>query len=181
MRLDKIPPFGSKKQSTDDMHVVIEIPQGSGAIKYEIDKKSGALFVDRFLGTAMVYPLSYGFIPGTLSNDGDPCDVLVYSHVPVIAGSVVRCRPIGALKMTDESGQDEKIVAVPISKLGKQYEQIKSCDDLPPGLPEQIEHFFEHYKDLEKGKWVKTEGWEDAKGAKRLIEESLERVLKDAA
>ena len=137
-----------------DINVVIEIPQGGEPVKYELDKASGAMFVDRFLHTAMFYPGNYGFIPNTLSGDGDPCDVLVVGQVPVVPGAVIRCRPIGALLMKDEAGPDEKIVAVPVDKLHPFYSGVASYKDLPPILTDQIAHFFQHYKDLEKGKWV---------------------------
>jgi inorganic pyrophosphatase len=137
-----------------DIHAVIEIPLGGAPVKYELDKASGALRVDRFLHTAMFYPGNYGFIPHTLSADGDPCDVLVVSQVQVVPGAIVRCRPVGALMMEDEAGGDEKIIAVPVDALAPFYSNIRSYRDLPPIMCEQIAHFFQHYKDLEKGKWV---------------------------
>jgi len=164
------------KNPPHDINVIIEIPQGGSPVKYEIDKASGALFVDRFLHTSMIYPANYGFIPHTLSGDGDPCDVLVLTNIPVIAGSVIRCRPIGALLMEDESGQDEKIIAVPVDKLHSYYTNVKSCDDLPPIVCQQIAHFFEHYKDLEKGKWVKVLKWVNVEEAAGLIKEAIARV-----
>ena len=163
------------KNPPETLNVVIEIPQGGPPVKYEIDKDSGALLVDRFMSTAMFYPANYGFVPHTLSGDGDPCDVLVVTHVPILPGSVVASRPIGVLLMKDESGQDEKIIAVPTEKLSPFMAHIKSCDDLPPILVQQIEHFFKHYKDLEKGKWVEILRWGDAEEAKSLIKEGIER------
>jgi inorganic pyrophosphatase len=158
-----------------DLHALIEIPIGGVPVKYELDKESGAMFVDRFLHTAMFYPGNYGFIPHTLSDDGDPCDVLVVGNVPVVPGAVIRCRPVGALMMEDESGFDEKILAVPVDKLHPFYSNIRSYRDLPPVLVEQIAHFFEHYKDLEKGKWVKVVRWVDTEEAEGLIRAAMER------
>lgn len=163
------------KNPPSDINVVIEITQGGYPVKYEIDKESGALFVDRFVHTSMVYPCNYGFIPHTLSDDGDPCDVLVITQTPIIAGCVIRCRPIGALLMEDESGQDEKILAVPVDKLHPYYTKVQSYKDLPEILCAQIQHFFEHYKDLEKGKWVKVLKWVEAPEAEALISEGLAR------
>lgn len=157
------------KDAPHDVNVVIEIAKGGQPIKYEIDKDSGALFVDRFLHTSMVYPENYGFIPHTLSDDGDPVDVLVITHIPVIPGAVIRSRPIGVLLMEDESGQDEKILAVPVDKLHSSYKDIKSYTDLPQITCDAIAHFFERYKDLEKGKWVKVKGWEGPEKAAELI------------
>jgi inorganic pyrophosphatase len=137
-----------------DIHAVIEIPLGGAPVKYELDKASGALRVDRFLHTAMFYPGNYGFIPHTLSADGDPCDVLVVTQMQVVPGAIVRCRPVGALLMEDEAGRDEKIIAVPVDALAPFYKDVRSYRDLPPIMCEQIAHFFQHYKDLEKGKWV---------------------------
>ncbi len=164
------------KEGEDAVNVIIEIPMNSDPVKYEIDKESGAVFVDRFMQTAMFYPANYGFIPHTLSNDGDPVDVLVISHYPVISGSVIRSRPIGVLMMEDESGMDEKIIAVPVSKLDITFDAIKNLDELSPMLKKRIEHFFEHYKNLEKGKWVKIIGWDDAAKAKSLIDEGISRA-----
>jgi inorganic pyrophosphatase len=161
-----------------DIHAVIEIPLGGVPVKYELDKASGALFVDRFLHTAMYYPGNYGFIPHTLSADGDPCDVLVVSQVPVVPGAVIRCRPVGALLMEDEAGQDEKILAVPVDKLHPFYTGVRSYRDLPPMMCEQIAHFFQHYKDLEKGKWVTIVKWVDADEAERLVMEGIARAGK---
>ena len=159
-----------------DLHAVIEIPAGGAPVKYELDKESGALFVDRFLHTAMFYPANYGFIPHTLSNDGDPCDILVVSHVPVVAGAVIRSRPIGALKMEDEAGGDEKIIAVPSLKLTQRYANVKTHSDLPEITLHQIQHFFEHYKDLEPNKWVKVLRWGGVEDAHRLILEGIDKA-----
>ncbi len=166
------------KNPPSNVNVVIEVPMGSLPVKYEMDKDSGALFVDRFLQTPMFYPCNYGFIPQTLSGDGDPADVLVVGQYPLIAGSVIAVRPVGVLLMEDEGGQDEKIVAVPQSKLTSLYDNVKSYNDLPASLIAQIGHFFEHYKDLEKGKWVKVTGWADAAKAEALIMEAVERAKK---
>ncbi|MCW2285828.1 inorganic pyrophosphatase [Rhodoblastus acidophilus] len=173
MRLDAIT-IG--KNYPEDVNVVIEVPIGGEPIKYEMDKPSGALMVDRFLYTPMRYPGNYGFIPHTLSEDGDPCDVLVANTRPIIPGAIINVRPIGVLKMTDEGGGDEKILAVPSPKLTKRYEKVKNYTDLPEITWKQIEHFFVHYKDLEPGKWVKFAGWGDADEAKRVILESIERA-----
>ena len=159
-----------------DIHAVIEIPLGGVPVKYELDKDSGAIFVDRFLHTAMFYPGNYGFIPHTLSADGDPCDVLVAGQVPVVPGAVIRCRPVGALLMEDEAGGDEKILAVPVDALHPFYTGVQSYRDLPPIMCEQIAHFFQHYKDLEKGKWVTIVRWVDAEGAEKLVLEGIERA-----
>jgi inorganic pyrophosphatase len=170
MDLSKIP---TGRNPPDDLNAVIEITQGGLPIKYEIDKESGALFVDRFLHTSMVYPANYGFFPHTLSNDGDPCDVLVISQTPVLSGAVVRCRPIGALIMKDEAGGDEKIVAVPVDKLHPFYQGVESYLDLPEILRDQIAHFFQHYKDLEKGTWVTIVEWVGPDQAKALIMDAI--------
>lgn len=163
-----------------DIHAVIEIPLGGVPVKYEIDKKSGALYVDRFLHTAMFYPGNYGFIPQTLSTDGDPMDVMVVSQVPVVPGAIIRCRPVGALIMQDEAGGDEKILAVPVDKLNPFYTDIRDYRDLPPIICEQIAHFFQHYKDLEKGKWVTIVRWVDAEDAARMVAEGIERAKQAA-
>lgn len=165
------------KDLPEDIYVVIEIPANADPIKYEVDKESGALFVDRFMSTAMFYPCNYGYINHTLSLDGDPVDVLVPTPYPLQPGSVIRCRPVGVLKMTDESGEDAKLVAVPHTKLSKEYDHINDVNDLPELLKAQITHFFEHYKDLEKGKWVKVDGWDNAEAAKAEIVASFERAL----
>lgn len=166
------------KNPPEEVNVIIEVPLGGEPIKYEMDKASGALFVDRFLYTPMRYPGNYGFIPHTLSEDGDPCDVLVANTRPIIPGGVISVRPIGVLRMEDEAGGDEKIVAVPVAKLTRRYENIRNYTDMPAITIEQIEHFFSHYKDLEKGKWVKCGGWGDAAEAQRLIVEAIERAKK---
>jgi inorganic pyrophosphatase len=158
-----------------DLHAVIEIPLGGVPVKYEIDKATGALFVDRFLHTAMFYPGNYGFIPQTLSADGDPCDVLVVTQVAVVPGAVIRCRPVGALVMEDEAGLDEKVLAVPVDDLHPFYRGIKSYRDLPAIMCEQIAHFFQHYKDLEKGKWVTIVRWLDAEAAEQLVMDAIAR------
>jgi inorganic pyrophosphatase len=161
-----------------DLHAVIEIPVGGTPVKYELDKTSGAMFVDRFLHTAMFYPGNYGFIPQTLARDGDPCDVLVIAPVAVVSGAVVRCRPVGALLMEDQAGVDEKIIAVPVDSLHPFYTDIGSYLDLPMIMREQIAHFFQHYKDLEKDKWTEIGRWLGVDGAERLIVESIERAAK---
>jgi inorganic pyrophosphatase len=166
MDLKKLP-IG--KNVPHEVNVVIEIPQGGVPVKYEVDKESGVLFVDRFLYTAMYYPGNYGFIPHTLSGDGDPCDVIVVGQMPVVPGAVIPSRPVGALLMEDESGQDEKIIAVPVDKLHPFYSEATSYKDLPPIVCEQIAHFFQHYKDLEKDKWVKIKRWADADEARDII------------
>lgn len=166
------------KKAPWDVNVIIEVPMGSQPIKYEMDKDSGALYVDRFLHTAMYYPCNYGFIPHTLSGDGDPADVLVVTNYPVQPGAVLAARPVGVLLMEDDGGVDEKILAVPVQKLHPFYENIKDYTDLPQILLDQIQHFFEHYKDLEKGKWVKVLGWKDKDTAAKLIEEAIERAKK---
>ena len=152
-----------------DVNVVIEIPMNGAPVKYEVDKTSGALFVDRFMSTAMFYPTNYGYIPNTLSLDGDPVDVLVISPVPLMPSSVISVRPVGMLKMTDEAGQDAKLIAVPSDKLSAFYRKVESYHDLPQPLLLSIEHFFAHYKDLEEGKWVKIDGWFDKDAAHQEI------------
>lgn len=176
MNLDKVTP-GSK--APDEINVIIEIPAHSDPVKYEVDKETGAMFVDRFMSTAMHYPCNYGYVPHTLSKDGDPVDVLVVTPVPLITGSVIVCRPAGVLKMTDESGDDAKILAVPIDKLCKSFRQAKDISDIQPMLLEQIAHFFEHYKDLDEGKWVRVEGWGGVDDAKAEIMASI-AMYKDA-
>ena len=155
-----------------DINVVIEIPQGS-AVKYEVEKESGAIFVDRFLFTPMAYPAAYGFIPGTLADDGDPADALVLAPGPVVPGAVIRARPIGMLRMEDESGQDEKIICVPHDKIHPLYTTVASVDDLPAITRQAIEHFFTRYKDLEPGKWVKVTGWASKEDAAEVIRTAL--------
>lgn len=166
MSLNNIP---AGKNVPDEINVIIEIPLNGEPVKYEVDKDSGALFVDRFLGTAMHYPCNYGYINNTLCGDGDPADVMVITRFGLVAGSVVRCRPIGVLRMTDESGEDAKILAVPVDKISPMNKKIQTLDDVPELLLKRISHFFEHYKDLEDGKWVKIDGWEDEKAAKQEI------------
>ncbi|MBA3988704.1 MAG: inorganic diphosphatase [Idiomarina sp.] len=170
----KLVPAGDKMP--EEVNVIIEIPANAEPIKYEVDKDTGALWVDRFMATPMFYPANYGYVNDTLSLDGDPVDVLVPTPYPLQHGSVITCRPIGVLKMTDESGEDAKVIAVPISKLTKQYDHVQDIDDLDPLLKAQIQHFFESYKQLEKGKWVKVEGWADAAAAKDEIKSSFERA-----
>lgn len=161
------------KDLPNDFNVVIEIPANSSPIKYEVDKDSGAVVVDRFMATPMFYPANYGFIPHTLSDDGDPLDVLVVAPYPIQAGAVIRCRPVGMLKMTDEGGGDFKVIAVPHPKLSALYSKVHEVEDLPELLVKQIEHFFENYKDLEPGKWVKVEGWANAEEARKAIMDSV--------
>ncbi len=171
MFIDKI----TAKTKDGAFNVIIEIPMNSDPVKYEFDKEVGAIMVDRFMQSPMFYPCNYGFIPHTLSNDGDPADVLVMSSYPVVPGSIIKARPVGVLIMEDESGLDEKILAVPISKLDITYDSIKDIADVPEMMKDRINHFFEHYKKLEKGKWVKIVGWENANKAKMLIDEAIER------
>ncbi|MDQ0503423.1 inorganic diphosphatase [Xanthobacter agilis] len=173
MRIEAIP-IG--KKAPEEVNVIIEVPIGGEPIKYEMDKESGALFVDRFLYTSMRYPGNYGFIPHTLSGDGDPADVLICNNRALVPGSVIAVRPVGVLVMEDEGGQDEKIVAVPVSKLTKRYEKVEEYTDLPEILLKQIEHFFEHYKDLEPNKWVKVLHWGNKAEAHKLIAEAIERA-----
>jgi inorganic pyrophosphatase len=175
MRLDAIP-IG--KNPPDDINVIIEVPVGGEPIKYEMDKASGTLFVDRFLYTPMRYPGNYGFVPHTLSADGDPIDVLVCNTRAIVPGAVMSCRPVGVLIMEDEAGGDEKIIAVPSNKITRRYEAIKTVADLPEITRQQIQHFFEHYKDLEPNKWVKLKSWGDVTVARQLIVESIERAKK---
>lgn len=169
MNLDRV---GSGKNLPEDINVIIEIPSHSDPVKYEVDKETGALFVDRFMNTAMFYPCNYGYVPHTLSDDGDPVDVLVVSPYALISGSVVACRPVGMLKMTDESGEDAKVIAVPHDTM---YDDVQDVNDLSPRLLDQLAHFFEHYKDLEKNKWVRIEGWVNKEEAKAEIVASVER------
>lgn len=172
MQMDKIP---VGENAPWDVNVIIEVPMGAEPIKYELDKDSGALFVDRYLHTSMNYPCNYGFIPHTLSGDGDPADVLVVGRRPLVPGCVLAARPIGVLMMEDDGGPDEKILAVPASRLHPFFADVKTYTDLPPILIEQISHFFAHYKDLEEGKWVKLKGWQDENVAAQLIEEAIAR------
>ncbi|MEM1377559.1 MAG: inorganic diphosphatase [Pseudomonadota bacterium] len=162
----------------EDINVIIEVPMGGHPIKYEMDKDAGTLVVDRFLYTPMSYPGNYGFVPHTLSDDGDPIDVLVANTRPLVPGCVINVRPIGVMLMEDNSGQDEKIIAVPSGNLTKRYDKVLNYTDLPEITVEQIEHFFEHYKDLEPGKWVKTGGWQGTDMAQKLIVEAIDRAKK---
>jgi inorganic pyrophosphatase len=172
MSLNAVP---AGKNLPDEINVIIEIPAHSDPVKYEVDKESGAIFVDRFMATCMHYPTNYGYVPHTLSEDGDPADVLVITPFPLLAGCVIKCRPVGVLKMTDESGTDAKILAVPADKLSTIYRGIKEIDDVSELTRNQIEHFFSHYKDLEPNKWVKIDGWENAAAAKVELIESVKR------
>jgi len=175
MRIDAI---SIGKNPPHDVNVIIEVAVGGEPIKYEMDKEAGTLVVDRFLYTPMRYPGNYGFIPHTLSGDGDPCDVLIVNTRAIVPGAVMSVRPVGVLLMEDEAGGDEKIIAVPTSKLTQRYDRIKNYSDLPEITLQQIQHFFEHYKDLEKGKWVKVLRWCGAEDAHRLILEGIERAKK---
>jgi inorganic pyrophosphatase len=167
------------KDVPHEINVIIEIPMHGEPVKYEVDKASGALFVDRFLTTAMFYPANYGYIPNTLSEDGDPVDVLVVTPVPLINGAVIPCRVVGMLQMTDESGVDAKLLAVPTTKLSKMYESVTTYLDLPQHLLLSLEHFFKHYKDLEEGKWVKVDGWVGPEQAHNEIMTSVKRFVED--
>ncbi len=173
MRIDAIP-IGTTPP--DDVNVIVEVPIGGEPIKYEMHKAAGTLFVDRFLYTPMRYPGNYGFVPHTLSDDGDPIDVLIANTTPIVPGAVINVRPVGVLKMEDNAGGDEKIIAVPSAHITQRYIKIESYNDLPVITLQQITHFFEHYKDLEPGKWVKVVGWGDAAEAKQLILDSIERA-----
>ncbi|MDX1655324.1 MAG: inorganic diphosphatase [Candidatus Competibacteraceae bacterium] len=172
MILDKV---NAGRDIPNDLNVIVEIPANADPVKYEVDKDTGALFVDRFMNVAMHYPCNYGYIPFTLCEDGDPLDVLVITPFPLVSGCVVRCRPLGLLKMSDEAGGDSKLVAVPIKKQCAAYEKVESIDDLPAMTLQAISHFFEHYKDLDKGKWVKVEGWGGKDDAIAEITSSVER------
>jgi inorganic pyrophosphatase len=172
VNLDRV---GPGKNPPEEVNVIIEIPIHSNPVKYELDKETGALFVDRYLNTSMVYPCNYGYIPRTLSADGDPVDVLLATPMPIIHGAVIRCRPIGLLAMTDEAGDDSKVLAIPIDKVSKFHHEIGAPEDLQPALLNQITHFFEHYKDLEPDKWVKVHGWRDAQAARDEITSALKR------
>lgn len=175
MSLNNVP---AGKDLPNDFNVVIEISMNGAPVKYEVDKESGAIFVDRFMSTAMHYPCNYGYIPQTLSDDGDPVDVLVVTPIPLPPGVVIRCRTIGVLKMNDEAGGDAKLLAVPVDKLSPIYKNVQKPADLPELTLNQIQHFFEHYKDLEKGKWVKVEGWFGPDEAKAEIMASAEAYKK---
>ena len=170
--------ISSGKDLPNQVNVIIEVPMNANPVKYEMDKDSGAIFVDRFIATPMYYPCNYGFIPGTLSDDGDPADVLVISDFPIVPGAVIAVKPVGVLIMEDEKGMDEKILAVPAKKLNSQYENIEDYKELPELLLNRITHFFERYKDLEKGKWVKVKGFENVDKAKQLIIEAYQRAKK---
>ncbi len=176
MNIDKIS-VGSN--APEQVNVIIEVPMHSNPVKYEFDKESGAIMVDRFIATSMYYPCNYGFIPNTLSDDGDPCDVLVVSDFAIISGAVIEVKPVGVLIMEDEKGMDEKIIAVPAKKLNSQYENANEISDLPHTIISQIKHFFEHYKDLEKNKWVKVKDFNDAKKAKEIINKSINNYKKN--
>ena len=178
MNLDQITPG---RRPPWDVNVVIEIPVGSEPVKYEVDKASGAVFVDRFLHTSMVYPVNYGFIPHTLAEDGDPVDVLVAVPSRIVPGAVVRCRPIGVLSMTDEAGDDFKVLAVPIDELTPYYKDVSSYRQLPDLLLDQIVHFFQHYKDLEPNKWAEIGGWKESGEAETKILEAIERAAASEA
>lgn len=172
MNLEKI---GHGKGAPDSVNVVIEISANSGPIKYEFDKDTGALLVDRIMPTSMSYPCNYGFIPNTLSGDGDPVDVLVYTNFPIIEGAVITCKPVAVLITEDEKGKDEKVLAVPCESVDLFFKDVHSIEDLPEMLQHKLVHFFENYKKLEKGKWVKVTGWGDAAHAKNIIIEAIKR------
>ena len=172
MGLERVP-AGNKVP--DEINVIIEIPKDAEPVKYEVDKASGAIFVDRVLSTPMRYPCNYGYVPHTIGGDGDPVDVLVLMPLPLIPGAVIRCRPIAVMRMTDEAGEDSKIVAAPAHKVFAHYDHINDLADVPQHWRDRIAHFFEHYKDLEKGKWAKVEGWEDAAAARKEVLECVAR------
>ncbi len=176
MRIEQIP-VGDNPP--DDINVVIEVPLGGEPVKYEMDKASGTMFVDRILYTSMRYPGNYGFVPHTLSGDGDPIDVLVANQRPLMSGAVINCRPVGVLYMKDEAGEDEKIVAVPSVKVSAMFNKITTVDDLPQILLQKISHFFEHYKDLEEGKWVEIVRWGSAGEARQMIADAIARASAD--
>ena len=175
MGLERVKPG---KDVPNDINVIIEIPAQADPIKFEVDKESGAVFVDRFMGTSMRYPLNYGYVPHTISGDGDPVDVLVVTPFPLFPGAVIRCRPVGVLKMEDDGGVDAKVIAVPVSKLTPLYAKVESIEDLPELLMKQTVHFFEHYKDLEPGKWVKILGWGSVEEAKKEILDGVANAAK---
>ncbi|MCI1729695.1 MAG: inorganic diphosphatase [Chiayiivirga sp.] len=172
MGLDLVP---TGRDVPNEINVIIEIPKDAEPVKYEVDKATGAIFVDRILSTPMRYPCNYGYVPHTLCGDGDPADVLVILPLPLIPGSVIRCRPVGMLQMTDEAGTDTKLLAVPIDKVFSGYAHIQDIEQVSKHWLERIGHFFEHYKDLEKGKWVKLDGWKNAAAARQEIAESIDR------
>ena len=173
MRIDAI---SIGKNPPEEVNAIIEVPVGGEPVKYEMDKAAGTMMVDRFLYTSMRYPGNYGFIPHTLSEDGDPVDILIANQRGIMPGAVLACRPVGVMLMEDEAGMDEKIIAVPASHISPYYDRVKEHTDLAPMVTRQIEHFFEHYKDLEEGKWVKCHGWDDAARARALIVEAIERA-----
>jgi inorganic pyrophosphatase len=173
MRIDAV---SIGRNPPHEVNVIVEVPVGGEPVKYEMDKEAGTLVVDRFLYTSMRYPGNYGFIPHTLSEDGDPCDVLIANQRGIVPGALISVRPVGVLKMEDEAGGDEKIIAVPVPKLTRRYEDVWNYTDLPDITNKQIEHFFVHYKDLEPGKWTKVLGWGDAEEARRLIVEGIARA-----
>lgn len=175
MSIEKI---GAGKNAPEEVNVIIEVPMGSDPVKYEFNKEAGMIEVDRFVQTAMFYPCNYGFVPCTLSKDGDPVDVLVIANYPIIPGAAIKVRPIGVLMMEDESGMDEKVLAVPTTKLDPYFANINSYQDLPEIFINRIKHFFENYKALEKGKWVKVGGWQDQNAAKLIIKEGMELAKK---
>ena len=176
MSFDRVP---AGKNLPDEVNVIIEIPMGGEPIKYEIDKETDAIFVDRILGTSMRYPCNYGYVPQTLCDDGDAADVLVIMNNPLLPGSVVKCRPVGVLKMTDESGVDAKVIAVPVSKITPLFDNIEDVTDVAELTLKQISHFFEHYKDLESGKWVKVDGWEGVEAAKQELRDAVKAYEED--
>ncbi|MEX0943941.1 MAG: inorganic diphosphatase [Pseudomonadales bacterium] len=169
---------GPGANTPDEINVIIEIPANSAPVKYEVDKESGAVFVDRFMSTPMFYPCNYGYVPESLALDDDPLDVLVVTPFPLISGTVIEARPVGVMNMIDEAGDDSKLVCVPIDRLSRLYRQIRNYNDLPSPLIEQLGHFFAHYKDLEPNKWVEIKGWEGPDEARRQIVEALELYKK---
>lgn len=175
MNLDRV---GPGDNPPEEINVIIEIPIHGDPVKYELDKKTGAMFVDRYLNTSMVYPCNYGYVPHTLAKDGDPVDVLIATPMPILPGAVMRCRPIGLLDMEDEAGDDGKVLAVPIDKVSKFHRKVDSHEDLQPALLNLISHFFEHYKDLEPEKWVKVKGWKGADAAKAEIDQAIKTYQK---
>lgn len=175
MRLDKV---GPGKNAPNEVNVIVEIPARSMPVKYELDKETGAMFVDRFLSTPMFYPCNYGYVPHTLSEDGDPVDVLVLTPLPLLTGTVIECRPVAVLNMTDEKGPDAKIFAVPLSSQTSHYNHVKTLEDIRPDTIAAIEHFFEHYKDLEEDKWVKIDGWSGIDAAHKEVVDSINRYQK---
>lgn len=175
MNLERV---GPGENPPGEINVIVEIPIHGDPVKYEIDKATGAMFVDRFLNTSMRYPCNYGYVPHTLAEDGDPVDVIIATPMPLIHGSVITCRPIGLLDMADEAGDDGKVLAVPTDKVSHFHHNVQAPEDIQPALLDLISHFFEHYKDLEPDKWVRVEGWKDAATAKTVITESIERFTR---